>query len=91
MSAPRIALRSSRILARNFRQFTTSTARFNGNDTNHRANDTAEQHRKIQMEKPLNPHLTNTNSARTTLLLSSSPASTRTSPPRTRCPRTRSA
>jgi hypothetical protein len=64
MSAPRIALRSSRILARSFRQFTTSTARFNGagNDTNHRANDTAEQHRKIQMEKPLNPHLTNTNS-----------------------------
>lgn len=62
MSAPRIALRSSRLAVRNFRSFTTSSARFNGNDTNHRANDTAEQYRKIQTEKPLNPHMTNTNS-----------------------------
>lgn len=62
MSAPRIALRSSRMVARSFRPFSTSSARFAGEDTNHRANDTAEQHRKIQTEKPLNPHLTNTNS-----------------------------
>lgn len=60
MSAPRIALRTSRMAVRSFRQFTTSAARFN--DTNHRANDTAEEYRKIQQEKPLNPHLTNTNS-----------------------------
>lgn len=60
MSAPRIALRSSRLAARSFRPFTTSSSRFN--DTNHRANDTAEQYRKAQTEKPLNPHLTNTNS-----------------------------
>jgi hypothetical protein len=60
MSAPRIALRSSRMAVRSFRQFTTSAARFN--DTKIPANDTVEEYRKIQTEKPLNPHLTNTNS-----------------------------
>ncbi|KAM0718620.1 hypothetical protein Q7P37_005690 [Cladosporium fusiforme] len=60
MSVSRLALRSSRMAVRSFRPFTTSAARFN--DTNHRANDTAEQYRKTQTEKPLNPHLTNTNS-----------------------------
>lgn len=60
MSVPRLALRSSRMAVRSFRPFTTSAGRFN--DTNHRANDTAEQYRKTQTEKPLNPHLTNTNS-----------------------------
>lgn len=63
MSVPRLALRSTRVATRSLaRPFTTSTARFNGNDTNHRANDTAEAYRKTQTQKPLNPHLTNTNS-----------------------------
>jgi hypothetical protein len=64
MSAPRIVLRSSRMAMRSARQFTTSAARFNDNSypTNKLVNDTAEEYRRIQMEKPLNPHLTNTNS-----------------------------
>lgn len=62
MSAARLILRSGRLAARaNVRQFSTTHARLADN-VNHRANDTAEQYRKFQTEKPLNPHMTNTNS-----------------------------
>ncbi|GAB7351549.1 hypothetical protein MBLNU459_g2180t1 [Dothideomycetes sp. NU459] len=50
-------LRSARAAPRVVRPFSTTRARFA-----ERENDTAEAHRKIQMEKPLNPHMTNTNS-----------------------------
>lgn len=46
-------------MAANRRQFHASAARFG---TNERANDTAEEYRKQQKEKPLNPHMTNTTS-----------------------------
>jgi hypothetical protein len=42
------------------RQFSSAQARFI--DLNQRGNDTAEEYRKIMKEKPLNPHMTNTNS-----------------------------
>jgi hypothetical protein len=41
------------------RGFRTSAIRFASNPP---ANDTVEEHRKHQTEKPLNPHITNTNS-----------------------------
>jgi len=44
----------------NVRPFTTTRTRFA--DLNDRANDTAEAYRKSQTEKPLNPHMTNSNS-----------------------------
>jgi hypothetical protein len=48
-----------RMLVTANRGFCASAARFGINE---RANDTAEEHRKHQTEKPLNPHVTNTNS-----------------------------
>lgn len=47
-----------------YRSFSISAAR-NNNDfeaLNKRTNDTSEQYRKFQMEKNLNPHMTNTTS-----------------------------
>lgn len=43
------------------RPFATTPSRF-AVPTNERCNDTAEEYRKIMKEKPLNPHMTNTNS-----------------------------
>lgn len=59
MSAARLVLRSSRAATRFTRPFSTSLPRFNINE---RGNDTTEEYRKAQKEKPLNPHMTNTNS-----------------------------
>jgi hypothetical protein len=52
-------VRPMRLLFAANRGFRTSTTRWN---TNERANDTADEYRKQQKEKPLNPHLTNTSS-----------------------------
>lgn len=60
MASARIVLRSSRILTRNVRPFSCSTTKFA--ELNERGNDTAEEYRKIMKSKPLNPHMTNTNS-----------------------------
>lgn len=60
MASARIVMRSSRILSRNVRPFSSSTSRFV--ELNERCNDTAEEYRKIMKSKPLNPHMTNTNS-----------------------------
>jgi hypothetical protein len=60
MSSARLVLRASRMATRSYRPFSTSTSRLV--ETNDRHQDTAEQYRKFQMEKPLNPHMTNTNS-----------------------------
>lgn len=69
MSSARLVLRSSRLAARSLRPFSTTTARFADEPApydyaaiNARTNDTSEQYRKFQMERPLNPHMTNTNS-----------------------------
>lgn len=59
MSAARLILRSSRAATRFTRPFSTSFPRFNINE---RGNDTTEEYRKAQKERPLNPHMTNTNS-----------------------------
>lgn len=53
-------LRSARVASRYVRPFSSSSFRFE--NLNDRRNDTAEQWEKIQKEKPLNPHMTNTNS-----------------------------
>lgn len=61
MAASRIMLRGTRIAGRTFyRPFSNAPARFI--DLNKRGNDTAEEYRRIMKEKPLNPHMTNTNS-----------------------------
>jgi len=61
MSVTRAILRAYRVAGpQNVRTFTSTRCRFV--DLNSRANDTAEQYRKFQMDKPLNPHMTNTNS-----------------------------
>ncbi|KAK4960716.1 Succinate dehydrogenase assembly factor 2 mitochondrial [Elasticomyces elasticus] len=60
MSSTRLLLRGSRTVARAYRQYTTSPIYFVS--VNDRHQDTAEAYRKFQMEKPLNPHMTNTNS-----------------------------
>ncbi|KAF2718756.1 DUF339-domain-containing protein [Polychaeton citri CBS 116435] len=61
MSVPRVAFRATRLATqRTLRPFSTTRTRFV--DNNDRANDTAEQYRKTQTEKPLNPHMTNTTS-----------------------------
>lgn len=45
------------------RAFSVSACGPSANDNvNHRANDTADAHREAQTSKPLNPHMTNTNS-----------------------------
>lgn len=69
MASTRALLRSSRHLAlrsSSIRTFTTTrsqladTSQFDA--LNARGNDTAPEYRKFQMEKPTNPHMTNTNS-----------------------------
>jgi hypothetical protein len=59
MTSSRLVLRSAQFALSRNRQFTSATRRFNLNE---RGNDTADEHRKIQKEKPLNPHMTNTTS-----------------------------
>lgn len=58
MSSARLVLRSIRAAPRAVRPFSSGTGRFSAA----RPNDTVEEYRKHQMEKPLNPHLTNTTS-----------------------------
>lgn len=60
MAAARLVLRSSRTALSYARPFSASAFRFK--DLNERGNDTVEEHRKRQTEKPLNPHMTNTTS-----------------------------
>lgn len=58
--APRLLQRTARLSSR---ALSTSTPRFA--DTvpiNSRVNDTAKKHREFMLKKPLNPHMTNTNS-----------------------------
>ncbi|TKA29296.1 hypothetical protein B0A54_15896, partial [Friedmanniomyces endolithicus] len=62
MSSARALFRTARCstITTNVRPFSTTRTRFvNTNDRHH---DTADAYRKYQMEKPLNPHMTNTNS-----------------------------
>jgi hypothetical protein len=60
MSSARIILRSARAVPRIVRPFSSTTARFG--EGGPRPNDTVNAYRKAQMEKPLNPHMTNTTS-----------------------------
>ncbi|KAF4541122.1 TPR domain-containing protein [Lasiodiplodia theobromae] len=60
MAAARLVLRSSRAALSYARPFSASAFRFK--DLNERGNDNVDEHRKRQMEKPLNPHMTNTTS-----------------------------
>lgn len=61
MASRLMTMRSARFLSLPRRSLNT-TSRFQTNNVNHRSNDTAEEYRRYQMEKPLNPHMTNTNS-----------------------------
>ncbi|KAK8176162.1 TPR repeat protein-like protein [Phyllosticta citrichinensis] len=60
MASARLVVRSSKTLISAARPFSSSALRFK--DLNERGNDTTEEWRKKQTEKPLNPHLTNTTS-----------------------------
>lgn len=60
MASARLVLRSSRAALAFSRPFASSAARCK--DLNERVNDTTQEWRKKQQEKPLNPHLTNTTS-----------------------------
>ena len=64
MSSTRALVRASRMSMRSsVRPFSTTHSRLADlSHLNSRGNDTAEQYRKFQMEKPTNPHMTNTNS-----------------------------
>jgi hypothetical protein len=67
MASSRLAMRSSRAFVAaqrsTYRSFSVSAARNNQFEAlNKRTNDTSEQYRKFQKEKPLNPHMTNTTS-----------------------------
>lgn len=67
MACSRLVTRSSRALFTlqrpTYRSFSISAARSNQFEAlNKRTNDTSEAYRKFQIEKPLNPHLTNTTS-----------------------------
>jgi hypothetical protein len=66
MASSRLFLRSSRALltlSRSTRPFSISASRSNEFEAlNKRAQDTAEEYRKYQTSKPLNPHFTNTTS-----------------------------
>ncbi|KAF2773779.1 DUF339-domain-containing protein [Teratosphaeria nubilosa] len=64
MAAPRTLLRYGALAARSrsIRAFSTSRTVAAPVDLNSRHNDTAEQYRKFQTQKPLNPHMTNSNS-----------------------------
>jgi hypothetical protein len=61
MSAVRLAFRSVRPSVVFTRQISTTHARRAGAG-NAKIPETAEEHRKIQSDKPLNPHMTNTTS-----------------------------
>lgn len=61
MSSIRLALRSARPSAL-FTRPLSSTARLLASPGNAQPHEGTAEHRKIQQEKPLNPHLTNTNS-----------------------------
>lgn len=61
MSAARIIIRSARAAPRIARPFSSSTFRLADN-VNDRSHDNVDAWRKAQTEKPLNPHMTNTNS-----------------------------
>jgi len=61
MSAARLVLRSARLAPRVVRPFSTTTARFE-DAPKPRRNDNADKWEQIQKEKPINPHMTNTNS-----------------------------
>lgn len=62
MSSARTLLRSSRLALRSgVRPLSSTSSRF-AVPLNERGNDTAPEYRKYQIEKPLNPHMTNTNS-----------------------------
>ncbi|KAK3686394.1 Succinate dehydrogenase assembly factor 2 mitochondrial [Vermiconidia calcicola] len=71
MVSARLVTRSARLAARSsYRTFATTTCRLQDappappdfSRLNTRHNDTAPNYRKFQVEKPLNPHMTNTNS-----------------------------
>ncbi|KAF2029286.1 hypothetical protein EK21DRAFT_67956 [Setomelanomma holmii] len=67
MASSRLIVRSSRAIfalpRSTYRSFSISTARSNEFEAlNKRTNDTSEQYRKYQIEKPLTPHMTNTTS-----------------------------
>lgn len=67
MASSRLVARSSRALfalpRSTYRSFSVSATRSNEFEAlNKRTNDTSETYRKYQIEKPLNPHLTNTTS-----------------------------
>lgn len=64
MASSRLVTRVVFALPRNsFRAFSISSTRSNEFDAlNKRTNDTSETYRKFQIEKPLNPHMTNTTS-----------------------------
>lgn len=61
MAFARNLVQSSRLLARPARTFTSSAFR-SADNVNKRKNDTQEAYEKIQKERALNPHMTNTNS-----------------------------
>jgi hypothetical protein len=67
MASSRLVSRSSRAIfalpRSTYRSFSVSTTRSNEFEAlNKRTNDTSETYRRYQIEKPLNPHMTNTTS-----------------------------
>ncbi|KAF7188510.1 Succinate dehydrogenase assembly factor 2, mitochondrial [Pseudocercospora fuligena] len=63
MASTRMVLRASRLAARSsVRSFSTTHSRFAAVPLTERGNDTADEYRRYMKEKPLNPHMTNTNS-----------------------------
>lgn len=63
MSSTRALSRSSRAVLRSARPFSAYAPRFQDFEKfNKRGNDTREEHRKHKLERPLNPHLSNTTS-----------------------------
>jgi len=62
MASARLILRSSRLAARSsaIRTYASSSSPFD--QLNKRGNDNAEEYRRFQIEKPLNPHFTNSTS-----------------------------
>lgn len=66
MATARLLLRSNCLAGTRTtcRAFSATTSHFQGrfDALNARANDTASEYRKFQIDKPLNPHMTNTNS-----------------------------
>lgn len=61
MSSARLVLRSLRAAPRVVRPFSSATSRL-GAEHESRIHDNVDVYRKAQMEKPLNPHMTNTTS-----------------------------